>query len=154
MYLNHTLFCLLHHTHQKLILQTDGDSTVHKEEVNKYYKCCLDKLTKHVVEIILLIKILLFFNHWSNHLFQSNQCFQAIEIMNCPVPEKLDIFYINISWAFYAWLLSCHHSYPKVPRTPLGTPGTPFWCAHAKICLHFLSLTAKASEINNNNNYY
>ena len=41
---------------------------------------------------VLLFKILLFFDHWSNHLFQSNQRFQAIEIVNRPVPEKLVVF--------------------------------------------------------------
>ena len=39
---------------------------------------------------VLLIKIIVFFDHWSNHLFQSNQRFQAIEFMDRPVPEKLD----------------------------------------------------------------
>ena len=62
---------------------------------------------------VLLFKILLFFDHWSNHLFQSNQRFQAIEIVNRPVPEKLDIFHINISWAFYAWLSPRRQSYPQ-----------------------------------------
>ena len=39
---------------------------------------------------VLLIKILLFFDHWGVHLFQSNQHFQAIEFMDqLPVPEKL-----------------------------------------------------------------
>ena len=35
--------------------------------------------------------------HWSIHLFQSNQNFQAIEFVDCTVPEKLDIFRINLS---------------------------------------------------------
>ena len=39
---------------------------------------------------VLLIKIIVFFDHWSNHLFQSNQRFQAIEFVDRPVPEKLD----------------------------------------------------------------
>ena len=38
----------------------------------------------------LLIKIL--FPHWSIHLFQSNQRFQAIEFVDRSAPEKLDIF--------------------------------------------------------------
>ena len=39
---------------------------------------------------VLLIKIVLFFDHWGVHLFQSNQHFQAIEFMDqLPVPEKL-----------------------------------------------------------------
>ena len=39
---------------------------------------------------VLLIKIIVFFDHWSNHLFQNNQRFQAIEFVDRPVPEKLD----------------------------------------------------------------
>ena len=46
---------------------------------------------------VLLMKILLFFDHWSYQLFQSNQRFQAIEIVNRPFPEKFDIFSINTS---------------------------------------------------------
>ena len=41
---------------------------------------------------VLLIKIVLFFDHWRNHLFQSYQRFQAIEFVDRPVPEKLKIF--------------------------------------------------------------
>ena len=40
-------------------------------------------------------KILLFFNHWSIHLFQNNQRFQAIEFEDQPFPEKLYIFRIT-----------------------------------------------------------
>ena len=39
---------------------------------------------------VLLIKIILFCDHWSNHLFQSNRRFQTIEFVDRPVPEKLD----------------------------------------------------------------
>ena len=46
---------------------------------------------------VLLIKILVFFDHCSIHLFLSNQRFQAIEFAHRPVPKKLDIFRINIS---------------------------------------------------------
>ena len=35
--------------------------------------------------------------HWSIHLFQTNQCFQAIEFMDQLIPEKLNIFHINLS---------------------------------------------------------
>ena len=35
------------------------------------------------------IKILLFFDHRSVHLFQSNQCFQEIEFVDSPDLEKL-----------------------------------------------------------------
>ena len=45
----------------------------------------------------LLIKILIFSHHWSIHLFQSNQHFQAIEFVDRPVLEKFDIFRINLS---------------------------------------------------------
>ena len=38
--------------------------------------------------------ILPFFYHWSIHLVQSNQSVQAIEFVDGPVPEKLDIFRI------------------------------------------------------------
>ena len=41
---------------------------------------------------VLLIKIVLFSDHFSNHLFQSNQRFQAIEFVDRPVQEKLDVF--------------------------------------------------------------
>ena len=41
---------------------------------------------------VLLIKIVFFPDHFSNHLFQSNQRFQAIEFVDRPVPEKLDVF--------------------------------------------------------------
>ena len=43
---------------------------------------------------VLLIKIVLFFDHRSNHLFQSNQRFQAIEFVDQPVPEKLDMGFL------------------------------------------------------------
>ena len=43
---------------------------------------------------VLLIKIIVFFDHWSNHLFQSNQRFQAIEFVDRPVPEKLDMGFL------------------------------------------------------------
>ena len=45
---------------------------------------------------MLLIKIL-FLDHSSIHLFQSNQRFQAIEFVDQPIPEKLNIFRINLS---------------------------------------------------------
>ena len=36
------------------------------------------------------------FDHWSIHLFQNKQRFQAIEFMDQPVPEKPDIFWIML----------------------------------------------------------
>ena len=42
-----------------------------------------------------LIKIILFFfHHWSDQLFQNNQHFQAIEFLDQPVPEKLDMGFL------------------------------------------------------------
>ena len=43
---------------------------------------------------VLLIKIVLFFDHRSNQLFQSNRLFQAIEFVDPPVPEKLDMGFL------------------------------------------------------------
>ena len=43
---------------------------------------------------VLLINIILFCDHWSNHLFQSNQCFQVIEVVDQPVPEKLNVGFL------------------------------------------------------------
>ena len=44
---------------------------------------------------VLLIKIILFFfEHWSDHLFQNNQHFQAIEFLDQHVPEKLDMGFL------------------------------------------------------------
>ena len=40
---------------------------------------------------VLLIKIVLFFDHWSNNLFQINQRFQVIEFVERAIPEKLDM---------------------------------------------------------------
>ena len=40
---------------------------------------------------VVLIKIFFFFDHWSNHLFQR---FQAIEFVNRPVPEKLEMGFL------------------------------------------------------------
>ena len=44
---------------------------------------------------VLLIKIIrFFFDHWSDQLFQNNQHFQAIEFLDQPVPEKLDMGFL------------------------------------------------------------
>ena len=43
---------------------------------------------------VLLIKIVLFFDHWSNQLFHGNQHFQATEFADRPVPEKLDMGFL------------------------------------------------------------
>ena len=43
---------------------------------------------------VLLIKIVLVFDHRSNQLFQSNRLFQAIEFVDPPVPEKLDMGFL------------------------------------------------------------
>ena len=41
---------------------------------------------------VLLMKIVLFFDHWSNQLFQSNQRFQTTEFVKRPIPKPLDSF--------------------------------------------------------------
>ena len=61
---------------------------------------------------VLLIK------HWSIHLFQNKQRFQAIEFMDQPIPEKPDIFWIHTCCA------SDYDIYHQFPQSPLGTPGT------------------------------
>ena len=43
---------------------------------------------------VLLIKIVLVFDHRSNQLFQSNRLFQAIEFVDPPVPEKFDMGFL------------------------------------------------------------
>ena len=44
---------------------------------------------------VLLIKIILFFSdHWSDQLFQNNQHFQAIQFLDQPIPEKLDMGFL------------------------------------------------------------
>ena len=40
---------------------------------------------------VFLIKIVFFFDQWSNHLFQR---FQATEFVNRPVQEKLDMGFL------------------------------------------------------------
>ena len=46
---------------------------------------------------VLLIKIILFFpDHWSDQLFQNNQHFQAIEFLDQPIPEKLDMGFLSM----------------------------------------------------------
>ena len=46
------------------------------------------------LEVLLIKIILLFFDHWSDQLFQNNQHFQAIEFLDQPVPEKLDMGFL------------------------------------------------------------
>ena len=58
------------------------------------------------------------FDHKSIHLFQNKQCFQAIEFMDQPIPEKPDIFWIHTCCA------SDCHIYHQFPQSPLGMPGT------------------------------
>ena len=59
-------------------------------------------------------------------VFQSTQRFQATKFVDRLVPETTSFAFI-----FPAWLSSRHDTYPKFPRSPLGTPGTttPFWRA-------------------------
>ena len=46
------------------------------------------------LEVLLIKIILFFFDHWSDQLFQNNQHFQAIEFLDQPVPEKLDMGFL------------------------------------------------------------
>ena len=46
------------------------------------------------LEVLLIKNILFFFDHWSDQLFQNNQHFQAIEFLDQPVPEKLDMGFL------------------------------------------------------------
>ena len=46
------------------------------------------------LEVLLIKIILLFFDRWSDQLFQNNQHFQAIEFLDQPVPEKLDMGFL------------------------------------------------------------
>ena len=43
------------------------------------------------LEVLLIKIIIIFFDYWSDQLFQNNQHFQAIEFLDQPVPEKLDM---------------------------------------------------------------
>ena len=53
-----------------------------------------------------------------------------------PVPEKLDIFHINLSSQnkLKHGVVTCHDSYLQFPQSLLGTPTTrpPFWHVHKK----------------------
>ena len=68
--------------------------------------------------------------HYRFFLLQRNQRFQAIELVDQLDPEKLDIFRINLSKAFFtnhAWHWpgrSRGESYSQFPRSPLVTPRT------------------------------
>ena len=80
---------------------------------------------------VLLIKIFRFFDHWSIHLFQSNQLFQAIDSWTDPFRKSSTSFALKFpklsSQNMYGALIcrrSRHYSYPQFPRSPLGTPGT------------------------------
>ena len=46
------------------------------------------------LEVLLIKIILFFFDHWSDQLFQNNQHFQAIEFLDQPAPEKLDMGFL------------------------------------------------------------
>ena len=48
----------------------------------------------NLVVLLIKIAIVLFFDHWSNKLFQSNHRFQAIEFVDRPVSEKLDMGFL------------------------------------------------------------
>ena len=46
------------------------------------------------LEVLLITIILFSFDHWSDHLFQSNQRFQAIEFVDRSFPDKLDMGFL------------------------------------------------------------
>ena len=99
---------------------------------------------------VLLIKIVLFFDHWINHLFQSYQRFQAIEFVDRPVPEKLEIFrlFLCMHGFRHASILSTVFT---VFAKNAWDHNFPFWHGHRKKKakrLHFKSIAAKASESN------
>ena len=60
---------------------------------NKLHAChktiCIQWKLQHSIIAVFLIKTPLFLTTVSVHLFQSNQCFQVIEFVDLPVPEKL-----------------------------------------------------------------
>ena len=86
----------------------------------------------YVVYIASPSKVAYFFDHWSIHLFQSNQRFQAIKLVDRLVPEKFTSFALISHKLFHAWLSSRRDTYPQFPRSPLGTPGTmmTIWHRH------------------------
>ena len=84
------------------------------------------------IEFCSCITILPFFDHWSIHLVQSNQSVQAIEFVDGPVPEKLDIFCIYNFLSFLPKLCGAHTRKKKKKRNN---------------CI--FSLAAKGSEANN-----
>ena len=68
---------------------------------------------------VLLIKILLFFDHWGVHLFQSNQHFQAIEFMDqLPVPEKLNLLHKSFLSFLRENMHGSSHAYPQFSWSP------------------------------------
>ena len=107
---------------------------------------------------------LFFFYHWSIHLFQSNQSFQAIEFVDRPVRKSLTSLTLifpklssqNIHGTlenFCILLVTLQYSHPQFPRSPLGMPGIvipPFWLAqtHTKkkrsACIFRVSLLKHA----------
>ena len=52
---------------------------------------------QHLTSLLFSLRFFIFFYHWSIHLFQSDNCFQAIGFVEWPFLEKLDIFRINLS---------------------------------------------------------
>ena len=68
---------------------------------------------------VLLIKIVLFFDHWGVHLFQSNQHFQAIEFMDqLPVPEKLNLLHKSFLSFLRENMHGSSHAYPQFSWSP------------------------------------
>ena len=93
----------------------------------KIYNSWLVSLTIEV----LLIRIFRFFDHWTIHLFQSNQLFQSIDSWTDLFRESSTSFPLKFPKLFHKtcmalWIChpSRHYFYPQFPQSPLGTPGT------------------------------
>ena len=110
--------------------------------------CIQEKFTKPDHRSFANLRLFFFFfNHWSIHLFQSNQRFQAIRFVDRPVPEKIYIFHIT--------LISCMAFVTPRYLSPVSTAMISFsGRVHekkkkkGKKSSHFLRLAAKASETN------
>ena len=73
-------------------------SIIAKNKLHAHHKTHLHTMKVYIASpsTFCSLKILLFFDHWSIHLFQSNQRVQAIEFVDRPFPKKLYIFRINL----------------------------------------------------------
>ena len=73
------------------------------------------------LEVLLITIILFFFDHGSDHLFQSNQRFQAIEFVDRPVPDKLDMGFLCSASGIASRMRDCQvQSYRYKHNVTLG----------------------------------